>query len=104
MGAGCLALVNDTPENREVLGGAGLVYRFNEPDSLAACSAKSALTEKTLRAFKSRAQERVSQCYDWESVVDEYEKLFAELRGGLVGCPSNFTSGMTISAQFVFVR
>ncbi len=79
MGAGCLALVNDTPENREVLGGAGLVYRFNDPVSLAALLREVCLKREEFAGFKSRAQERVSQCYDWESVVDEYEKLFGEL-------------------------
>ena len=76
MGAGCLALVNDTPENREVLGGAGLVYRFNDPDSLAALLRQVCSNREGFTGFRSKAQERVSQCYDWESVVDEYEKLF----------------------------
>ncbi|RPJ61480.1 MAG: DUF1972 domain-containing protein [Acidobacteria bacterium] len=78
MGAGCLALVNDTPENREVLGDAGLVYRFNDPASLAALMRQVCSNRDQFAGFKSKAQERVSQCYDWESVVDEYEKLFVE--------------------------
>lgn len=79
MGAGCLALVNDTPENREVLGGAGLVYRFNDPDSLAALLRDVDSRPDELAGLKSKAQARVSQCYDWESVVDEYETLFGEI-------------------------
>ncbi len=79
MGAGCLALVNDTPENREVLGDAGLVYRFNDPASLAALLRRVCSNREEFAAFTSKAQERVSRCYDWESVVDEYEKLFVEL-------------------------
>ncbi len=79
MGAGCLALVNDTPENREVLGGAGLVYGFNDADSLAGLLRLVCSNQEEFSGFKSKAQERVSQCYDWESVVGEYEKLFAEL-------------------------
>jgi len=81
MGAGCLALVNDTPENREVLGGAGLVYRFNDPASLAALLREVCARREEFAGFRSKAQERVSQCYDWESVVDEYERLFGELVG-----------------------
>ncbi|MFB3905848.1 MAG: glycosyltransferase [Acidobacteriota bacterium] len=79
MGAGCLALVNDTPENREVLGDAGLVYRFNNVDSLAALLREVCSRKEDFAGLRLRAQERVRQCYDWESVVNEYEKLFEEL-------------------------
>jgi glycosyltransferase involved in cell wall biosynthesis len=79
MGAGCLSLVNDTPENREVLGDAGLVYRFNDPGSLATLISQVCSRREEFAGFESKAQERVSQCYDWESVVDEYERLFVEL-------------------------
>jgi len=81
MGAGCLVLGNDTPENKEVLGGAGLVYQFNDRDSLAALLRRVCANREEFAGFGSKAQERVSQCYDWESVVDEYEKLFVELVG-----------------------
>ncbi|HXK59573.1 MAG TPA: DUF1972 domain-containing protein [Acidobacteriota bacterium] len=79
MGAGCLVLVNDTRENLEVLGQAGLVYRFNDPDSLAALLHRVCCSGETFESYKSQAQERVSQCYDWESIVDQYEQMFREL-------------------------
>jgi len=79
MGAGCLVLVNDTPENREVVGDTGLVYRFNDSSSLEGLLRRVCSDREEYAGLKSKAQERVSQCYDWESVVDEYEKLFGEL-------------------------
>ncbi|RPI20366.1 MAG: glycosyltransferase [Acidobacteria bacterium] len=79
MGAGCLVIVNDTRENREVLGEAGLIYRFNDPDSLAALIRRVCCSSEGFESYKTQAQERVSRCYDWESVVDKYEQVFREL-------------------------
>jgi glycosyltransferase involved in cell wall biosynthesis len=79
MGYGNCVLTLATPENVEVVGNAGIPYA-DELD----------LTEKLQRvlrdgslvqSFRNRAQARVQQFYDWERVVDEYEKLFADLAG-----------------------
>ena len=79
MGAGALVIANDTPEHREVLAHAGLTYRFNDPDSLALLMREVVCSPDEYKTLGARAQERVKQCYDWESVADRYEKLFMEL-------------------------
>jgi glycosyltransferase involved in cell wall biosynthesis len=82
MGAGVVVLANDTPEHRETLGRAGLIYRFNDPDSLAVLMREVVRAPQDYQGLAQRAQERVSQCYDWESVTDQYEQLFMELMEG----------------------
>jgi glycosyltransferase involved in cell wall biosynthesis len=79
MGYGNCVLTLATPENLEVVGEAGISYA-DEID----------LTEKLQRilrdgslvqSYRHRAQLRVQQHYDWDCVVDQYEKLFAEIAG-----------------------
>ena len=79
MGYGNCVLTLATPENIEAVGEAGIHYR-GEKD----------LTEQLQRvlrdgslvsAYRHRAQERVQELYDWESVVNAYENLFAEMAG-----------------------
>ena len=79
MGAGALVIANDTPEHREALGHAGLTYRFNDVDSLALLLRAVVCSPGDYRTLGARAQERIRQCYDWESVADRYEELFMEL-------------------------
>jgi glycosyltransferase involved in cell wall biosynthesis len=82
MGVGAVALVNDTPENREVLGDAGLLYAFNDTTSLAGLLQRVSARPSIFEHLRERARERVRECYDWERVVDQYEKLFYELVPG----------------------
>jgi glycosyltransferase involved in cell wall biosynthesis len=79
MGAGATVLANDTPENREVLSQAGLIYRFNDPASLATLMREVCGSPSAFRSYRSRGQQRVARCYDWEAVVDQYEALFVQL-------------------------
>jgi hypothetical protein len=34
-----------------------------------------------VQAYRNRAQQRVQKHYDWETVVDQYEQLFARMCG-----------------------
>ena len=34
-----------------------------------------------MQAYRNRAQQRVQKHYDWETVVDQYEQLFARMCG-----------------------
>jgi glycosyltransferase involved in cell wall biosynthesis len=79
MGYGNCVLTLATPENIEAVGSAGIAYA-DEAD----------LTEKLQRvlrdgslvqAYRQRAQSRVRGHYDWERIVDQYERLFAEIVG-----------------------
>jgi glycosyltransferase involved in cell wall biosynthesis len=79
MGYGNCVLTLATPENIEAVGSAGIPY-----------ADESDLTEKLQRvlrdgslvqAYRQRAQSRIRGHYDWERIVDQYERLFAEMAG-----------------------
>jgi glycosyltransferase involved in cell wall biosynthesis len=78
MGAGNLCLVLDTPENREVVGDAGVF--FSDEQTLAdqlrwACE----LSPDERSAWRSRAREHAANRYSWDAVCRAYLDL---LRGG----------------------
>jgi len=79
MGAGCLVLVNETAENREVVGEAGFLYPFNEVGSLAQSIRRVSSRPEDYRSYRDQAQQRVRDLYDWETVVTQYEAMFHEL-------------------------
>ena len=77
MGAGNCALTLSTPENREVIGDAGLLYETSEE-----------LTQRLqevidhplmIGEYRRRAMARVIQYYNWEQITDQYEELLARL-------------------------
>jgi glycosyltransferase involved in cell wall biosynthesis len=77
MGRGALVLYLDTPENREVAGGAGIPFeRHNLAQKLGEALALSASERDEWRA---RAVERVRERYHWERVADAYERLLVSL-------------------------
>jgi glycosyltransferase involved in cell wall biosynthesis len=77
MGFGNCVLTLAAPENIEAVGDAGIVYE----DEKDLCSKlQRVLRDGSLvHSFRNRAQARVQQHYDWERVVDQYERLFAEM-------------------------
>ncbi|MFQ5929633.1 MAG: glycosyltransferase [Acidobacteriota bacterium] len=79
MGAGCLVLVNDTPENREVVERSGFLYPFNDLESLARLMRQICSRPQEYEQYRKQAQQRVRHCYDWEEIVTQYEALFYEL-------------------------
>jgi glycosyltransferase involved in cell wall biosynthesis len=79
MGFGNCVLTLAAPENIEAIGDAGIAYT-DERD----------LTDKLQRvlrdgslvhSYRNRAQARVLESYDWNYVVDQYERLFAKMAG-----------------------
>jgi glycosyltransferase involved in cell wall biosynthesis len=82
MGSGCVVIANDTPENREVVGGAGLHYPFNDAASLAGLLKEAATRQDAFEDLRELARKRVRECYDWERIVDQYEEMFRELVQG----------------------
>lgn len=79
MGFGNCVLTLAAPENIEAIGDAGIAYT-DERD----------LTDKLQRvlrdgslvhSYRNRAQARVLESYDWNYVVDQYERLFANMAG-----------------------
>lgn len=83
MGAGNLVIANGTPENREVLGDAGLLYDVNDVDDLAA-KLQWAMEADAVdaEAFRRSAFTRVREHYSWDAVTDRYAALFASMASG----------------------
>lgn len=79
MGCSCIVLVNDTPENREVVADCGLVYPFNDLESLSQLMGNVCSQSDAYDDYRRRARVRVRDHYDWEEVVTQYEDLFYEL-------------------------
>jgi glycosyltransferase involved in cell wall biosynthesis len=79
MGRGALVVYLDTPENREVAGGAGLPFDHH---NLAAVLARAlALGPAERESLCNAALERVRRDYSWDAVTDAYEALLARLAG-----------------------
>ena len=85
MGYGNCVLTLATPENIEVVGEAGVPYadEFDLAEKLQRVLRDGSLVQ----AYRHRAQLRIRSHYDWENVVDEYERLFARLCGKVIAKP-----------------
>jgi glycosyltransferase involved in cell wall biosynthesis len=79
MGYGNCVLTLATPENIEAVGDAGIPYadEFDLAEKLQRVLRDGSLVQ----SYRKRAQVRVQRYYDWDRVVDQYEKLFAEMAG-----------------------
>jgi glycosyltransferase involved in cell wall biosynthesis len=79
MGYANCVVVNDTPENREVAGEAGLYFRAHAPESLAQALewVRHHAVEARTRGQAAAARARLS--YSWERVTDQYALLFQRL-------------------------
>jgi glycosyltransferase involved in cell wall biosynthesis len=79
MGYGNCVLTLATPENIEAVGEAGIAYA-DEADLVD--KLQRVLRDGSLvHGFRHRAQMRVQKYYDWDRVVDQYERLFAKMAG-----------------------
>jgi glycosyltransferase involved in cell wall biosynthesis len=81
MGQGNLIVANGTPENCEVLGDAGMIYRKNDVSDLARCLQEACDTPGSFEPFRQAAASRARSHYAWADVVTQYEALFAKLCG-----------------------
>jgi glycosyltransferase involved in cell wall biosynthesis len=79
MGYGNCVLTLATPENLEVAGEAAIPYM--DADDLASQLQRVIKDEALVNTYRQRAQARVRERYDWETIVDRYESLFAKLVG-----------------------
>jgi glycosyltransferase involved in cell wall biosynthesis len=79
MGYGNCVLTLATPENIEAVGEAGIPYadEFDLVEKLQRVLRDGSLVQ----AYRHRAQLRVQKYYDWDRVVDQYERLFARMAG-----------------------
>lgn len=81
MGYGNCVVVNDTPENVEVAGEAGLPFRAAEPPTLAARLEEVLRDPEAARERGRAAAERAARLFSWERVADLYAALFQRLAG-----------------------
>ncbi|MBS1789981.1 MAG: glycosyltransferase [Acidobacteria bacterium] len=106
MGAGNCALTLNTPENREVINGAGIVY-----DSVTDLTAKLQQVidhPEMIGEYRRRSMDRVLELYDWEQITNQYDVLLSNLAGvelpvrkSVVGRP---IAAQTESAMKSFVQ
>jgi glycosyltransferase involved in cell wall biosynthesis len=79
MGQGNLVIANRTPENEEVLANTGILYARNDVDDLARWLQTAADHPEQYEQLKLAARQRALSSYSWQSVIDQYEKLFTAL-------------------------
>jgi glycosyltransferase involved in cell wall biosynthesis len=79
MGFGNCIVSHDVPENREVLGDAGLFFDARRPDTLGGLLTRLAASPDTVQAYRARAEARAREAYSWDRVTDQYERLFTSL-------------------------
>jgi glycosyltransferase involved in cell wall biosynthesis len=79
MGQGNIVIANGTPENAEVLADAGLIYGKNDGDDLARCMQQVADHPEKYEGLRAAAFDRARAVYSWDSVIEQYERLFDSL-------------------------
>lgn len=78
MGAGNCVIVYDTPENREVIGDCGLL--FKDAAELARQIQKVMDDPSSVATLRAKAQARAKAKYSWDAITDQYEKLFRDMK------------------------
>jgi glycosyltransferase involved in cell wall biosynthesis len=79
MGQGNIVVANGTPENREVIENAGVLYAKNDAASLQECLQDIADHPEKYEKLKSAASDRIRTDYSWGSVIEQYERLFLRM-------------------------
>lgn len=80
MAFGNCVVVNDTAENLETIGDAGLSYCGSAgADALREVLRRLLADPVLLAGYRERALARAGAVYDWEAITDQYEALFQEL-------------------------
>ncbi len=79
MGFGECVIANGTPENIEVVGNAGIIYKKNNIKDLREKIEYLIRNPEIVRVYGEKARERVKANYSWDVVTDKYESLFLEM-------------------------
>jgi len=79
MACGNCILVNETPENREVVDEAGIYFSAGSPTTLVAALERVLADPELSRSLSRLARERATKLFDWDRVSDRYEDLFLDL-------------------------
>ncbi len=81
MGYGNCLLVNDAPENREVVGDCGLYFQADRPETLAERFEQVLADPEAAAELGREAAARARDRYSWDAVTRRYEELFEHLSG-----------------------
>ena len=79
MGYANCVVVNDTPENREVAGDAGLYFEAARPETLSVLLAGLLAEPATAAELGRRAAARAAERYSWDSIATRYDEVFRRL-------------------------
>lgn len=79
MGYGNCVVVNDTPENREAAGDAGLYFQAAAPATLAGRLEAVRNDPEGARTRGEAAARRAALLFNWDRVTDQYETVFRRL-------------------------
>jgi glycosyltransferase involved in cell wall biosynthesis len=79
MGFGNCVIVNGTPENIEVVGDCGIIYKKNNVDDLTRKINYVIDNPGVVEEYGAKAMARIRKYYSWDYVTREYERLFLSL-------------------------
>ncbi len=79
MGFGNCVIANGTPENIEVLGNTGLIYKKNNVEDLKKKMQFIIDNPQLISELGSNAQQKIEREYSWDSIANKYERLFKRL-------------------------
>ncbi len=83
MAYGNCVIVNNTEENLETIGPAGLNYEGSGGGEALRSVLKSVLDDPEMTAtYREKASERAHRYYTWEAITDAYEALFYDVLAG----------------------
>ena len=81
MGAGLCVLTSDIPENREVVEGAGYLFKPGDADDLAE-RLRFLIANSTIREAAGRtARRRIEDEYQWPAIAAQIEKVYFHMLG-----------------------
>jgi glycosyltransferase involved in cell wall biosynthesis len=79
MSYGLQCVASDIPENREVIGEAGLLFRSKDTDDLQRVLNGTMEDRTSAAEIGARARCRVAELFSWDLVVDQLEGLYARV-------------------------
>jgi len=83
MAFGNCVIVHDTPENRETIGDAGLIYDGKAGGERLRSVLQQLLSDPALvEDYRVKAAARAARIFSWEAVTDAYEALFYDVLEG----------------------
>jgi glycosyltransferase involved in cell wall biosynthesis len=97
MGFGNCVLTLAAPENVEAIGDAGIAYA--DENDLAEKLQRVLRDGSLVQSYRNRAQARVLESYDWDYVVDQYERLFANMAGQAVPVAKHSKSAESVARE-----